>query len=179
MHSLTIYQKHTHTPIGPMTSGLFVHVPVCVSSTSPATYWRVCVSVTGHCSCWADPIPPGLAGGKINRGWTKGKPWPGSCCQNSAWIHGRLPSSAPSIHLTIRPSIHPSLCQCIFHLSINHLPLPSIFHGAMGSFTGSSLSNSIILTTCKVHMVQWSGVLFCSVNALNPSTSISAKTTLS
>ena len=62
------------------------------------------------------------------------------------------PSIHPSFHPSLHPSIHPSISrtvQHIFHPSINHPLLPSIFCSAMGSLTGSQLSNFIILTTCK------------------------------
>lgn len=119
--------QHTHTSLKTCThtywpSDLWtfcVWVWVCViyflsdllcQCACVCVYVCLCLwSVTGPCFCWADPIPPRLAGGKINRSWTKGKPWRGSCCQNTAWIHGRLPSSEPSFPRNILPSNPPSI----------------------------------------------------------------------
>lgn len=88
-----------------------------------------CVFERAPCSDWTDPNPLRLAGDKINRSRTKGKPWWGSCCQNTAWRYGRLPPS--------RPSIHPSIQLPVHLLSVHSLLLSLILNDAMRSFTES------------------------------------------
>lgn len=82
------------------------------------------------------------------------------------------------IYSSIEPSISITIQLPVDHPTVHKSSTSSINLGATWSFTGSYLSNFIILTICNVHMVQWLGVLFCNLNSLKPSISIHAKTNL-